>query len=118
MNTKFSGIYYLSRDFSKLEVKCQWVDVNVSRITYHRIWFPFLRGKIHDETVLRDDQLTYMTYPRGLVVHVSNDSFVIYGGNWLTPELSLRILREFGYEGKTDYKKVIIEEYHKYLNRD
>jgi hypothetical protein len=115
MTTKFSGIYYLSRDFTVLETKCQWVDIKISNITYHRIWFPFLKGRIHNETVLKDDQFTYMTYPRGLVVHVANDSFVIYGGNWLTPELSLRVLKEFGYEEKTVYKQVIVEEYHKYV---
>ena len=112
---KYSGIYYLSRDFKILETKCQHVDVNISRITYHRNWFPYLKGTIHNEVVLKSDQLTYMTYPRGLVVYISGDNFVIYGGNWLNLELSDRILKEFGYEGKGGFKSIIVDEYHKYL---
>ena len=114
---KFSGIYYFSRDFIQLETKCQYVDVTISGITYHRNWFPYLKGTIHNEIVLKSDQLTYMTYPRGLVVHISGDNFILYGGNWLTFELSNRILKEFGYEGKGEYKSVIVEEYHKYLRK-
>jgi hypothetical protein len=114
-NIKSSGIYYLSRDFKVLEVKRQYVDIKISNITYHRNWFPFLKGTIHNEIVFKSDQLTYMTYPRGLVVYISQDNFVLYGGNWLTDDLSIRILKEFGYEEKTEYKQVIVDDYHKYL---
>ena len=115
MITKYSGIFYFSKDFKKLEAKPQYVDVNISRITYHRNWFPYLRGTIHDEFVLKTDQLTYMKYPRGLVVNNYN-SFVVYGGNWLTNDLAIRVLGKFGYEETDDYKLVIVEEYHKYLD--
>ena len=115
MTTKFSGIFYFSKDFNKLETKPQYVDVNISRITYHRTWFPYLRGTIHDEFVLKADQLTYMKYPRGLVVNNYN-SFIVYGGNWLTSDLAVRVLNKFGYEENDYYKLVIVEEYHKYLD--
>ena len=116
MNLKYSGIFYFSKDFNKLETKLQYVDINISYITYHRTWFPFLRGTIHNEFVLKDDQITYMKYPRGLVVN--NESlFIIYGGNWLTNDLAIKVLKEFGFE-ETDYFKIIIvEEYHKYLEK-
>jgi hypothetical protein len=117
MTTKYSGIFYFSKDFSKLETKRQFVNINISRITYHRTWFPFLRGIIHNEFVLKDDQLTYMRYPRGLVVNYNN-FFTVYGGDWLAGDLALSVLREFGYEEETDnYKLSIVEDYHKYLDR-
>ena len=115
---KFSGIFYLSRDFKILETKRQYVEINTSRIAYHRNWFPYLKDTIHNEIVLKSDQLTYMTYPRGLVVHISEDNFILYGGNWLTFELSIRILKEFGYEEKGEFKPIIVEEYHKYLRKE
>jgi hypothetical protein len=115
MIAKYSGIFYFSKDFSKLETKLQYVDVNISRITYHRTWFPFLRGIIHNEFVLKDDQLTYMRYPRGLVVNL-NKHFAVYGGNWLTDDLAHRVLLEFGFEKTDNYKLIIVEEYHKYLD--
>ena len=111
---KYSGIYYFSRDFSTLEVKTQYVDINISSVTYHRNWFPFLRGKIHNETVLKSDQYTYMTYPRGLVVNFHNH-FTIYGGNWLDEDKSIQVLKKFGYEETDSYKKEVVEDYHKYL---
>jgi len=116
MNAKYSGIFYFSKNFIKLETKPQFVDINASKITYHRNWFPFLRGIIHNEFVLKNDQLTYMKYPRGLVVNYNN-FFSVYGGNWLSNNLIIRVLNEFGYNEKTDnYKLIIVEEYHKYLD--
>ena len=114
MNTKYSGIFYFSKDFKKFETKTQYVDINISHITYHRTWFPYLRGIIHNEYVLKDDQLTYMKYPRGLVVNNGN-LFFVYGGNWLTNDLAIRVLKEFGYEKTDNYKIITVEEYHKYL---
>jgi len=114
---KFSGIFYFTKDFSKLEVKTQYVDIKVSSITYHRNWFPHLRGIIHNEFVLKSDQLTYQKYPRGLVVNTSPNSFVIYGGNWLDDDKAKQVLTKFGFNDNFDvYKKVIVEEYHKYLD--
>ena len=115
MINKYSGIYYFSKDFESLEAKTQYVDVNISGITYHRTWFPYLRGIIHNEFVLKDDQLTYMKYPRGLVVNNRN-LFIIYGGNWLTDELAIKVLNKFGYVETDAYKISIVEEYHKYLD--
>jgi len=115
MAIKYSGIFYFSKDFKKLKTKPQYVDINISGITYHRTWFPYLRGIIHDEFVLKDDQLTYMKYPRGLVVNYNN-FFTVYGGNWLTSDLAIRVLNDFGYEKEIDnYKLSIVEDYHKYL---
>ena len=115
-NQKYSGIYYFSKDFSKLEVKTQYVDIKVSTITYHRNWFPYLKGIIHNEFVLKSDQLTYQKYPRGLVVNTSSNSFVIYGGNWLDDDKAEQVLTKFGFDNVYDiYKKVEVEEYHKYL---
>ena len=115
MAIKYSGIFYFSKDFKKLKTKLQYVDINISGITYHRTWFPYLRGIIHDEFVLKDDQLTYMKYPRGLVVNYNN-FFTVYGGNWLTSDLAIRVLNDFGYEKEIDnYKLSIVEDYHKYL---
>ena len=92
------------------------MDINISGITYHRTWFPYyLRGTIHNEFVLKDDQLTYMKYPRGLVVN-NRSLFIIYGGNWLTDELAIKVLNEFGYVETDAYKISIVEEYHKYLD--
>jgi len=115
MKTKYSGIFYFTKDFNKLETKTQYVDAAISNITYHRTWFPYLRGIIHNEFVLKEDQLTYMKYPRGLVVNNRN-IFIIYGGNWLTDDLAVRVLKEFGYEEKDNYKIIVVEEYHKYLD--
>jgi len=113
---KYSGIYYFARDFLKLEVKTQYVDIKTSGITYHRNWFPYLRGIIHDEFVLKSDQLTYQKYPRGLVVNTSSNSFVIYGGNWLDDDKAKQVLTKFGFNDASDiYKKIVVEEYHKYL---
>jgi len=78
MINKYSGIYYFSKDFESLEAKTQYVDVNISGITYHRTWFPYLRGIIHNEFVLKDDQLTYMKYPRGLVVNNRNLFIILW----------------------------------------
>ena len=115
MNTKYSGIFYFSKNFKKLETKTQYVDINISHITYHRTWFPYLKGIIHNEYVLKGDQLTYMKYPRGLVVNNGN-LFIVYGGNWLTDDLAIKVLNEFGYEETDNYKLSIVEEYHKYLD--
>ena len=115
MTAKYFEIFYFSKDFKKLEIKPQYVDVNISRVTYHRTWFPYLRGIIHNEFILKDDQLTYMKYPRGLVVNDGN-LFIIYGGNWLTDELAIKVLSKFGYDETDNYKISIVEEYHKYLD--
>jgi len=55
-----------------------------------------------------------MKYPRGLVVNNGN-LFSIYGGNWLTDELAIKVLKEFGYEETDTYKIIVVDEYHKYL---
>ena len=115
MTVKYSGIFYFSKDFKKLEVKLQYVDINISRITYHRTWFLYLMGIIHNESVLKDDQLTYMKYPRGMVINNGN-LFIIYGGNWLTDDLAIKVLNKFVYEETDHYKLIIVEEYHKYID--